>query len=198
MFSKIILILILVCLVAGCNSDLTKEEKKELWSKAQTTGEIINRSGTTFNSGTNKGLALSDAKTRLQTGGGLFGKDGGLTLGGEKDNQAQFQSIGMPINAYLWRASLETINFIPLSSANALGGTIITDWYTTPSNQDERCKINIFIKGPELKTQNLQVTSFCQKFENQKWVNIETNFEQNNQLENVILNKAKKIKLQLG
>ena len=53
----------------------------ELWSKAQTTGEIINRSGTVFNTGTNKELALRDAETRLQSGGGLFGK-GGLSVGG--------------------------------------------------------------------------------------------------------------------
>ena len=53
---------------------------EELWSKAQTTGEIINRSGTIFNSGTNKDLAMRDAETRLQSGGGLFGKGGKLNV----------------------------------------------------------------------------------------------------------------------
>ena len=54
---------------------------EELWSKAQTTGEIVNRSGSKFNTATNKELALRDAETRLQSGGGLFGK-GGMSLGG--------------------------------------------------------------------------------------------------------------------
>ena len=189
---------VVVFFLFGCNSNLTKEEKKELWDKAQTTGEIINRSGTVFNSGTNKSLALSDAQTRLQTGGGLFGKGGGLSLGGRNNKNQQTASLGMPINAYLWRASLETISFMPLSSANPVGGTIITDWYTLPQNENERCKLNIFIKGQELKTQNLKLTSFCQKFTNGKWVSTETNSEQDVKLENVILNKAKKIKLQLG
>ena len=61
----------------GCNKNLTEDEKKELWSKAQTTGEIINRSGTPFNSAVNKQLALSDAQNRLVTGGGMLGKGGG-------------------------------------------------------------------------------------------------------------------------
>ena len=69
-----IFIFLFVLILGGCNKNLTEEEKKELWSKAQTTGQIIERSGTVFNSGTNKDLAMRDATTRLQTGGGLFGK----------------------------------------------------------------------------------------------------------------------------
>ena len=37
----------------------------------------------------------------------------------------------MPINPYLWSASLETLSFIPLSSADPFGGTIFTDWYSS-------------------------------------------------------------------
>ena len=50
----------------GCNQNKSKEEMDELWSQANTTGEIINRSGTIFNSGTNKDLAMRDAKTRTK------------------------------------------------------------------------------------------------------------------------------------
>ena len=71
-----IFIFLFVLILVGCNKNLTEEEKKELWSKAQTTGQIIERSGTTFNSGTDKDLAMRDATTRLQTGGGLFGNKG--------------------------------------------------------------------------------------------------------------------------
>ena len=89
--------------VVSCNKNLTQEEKDELWSKAQTTGEIINRSGTVINSANKKDAALRDAETRLSTGGGLFGKEG-LSLFGEsesKQNSQTFGSIGMPINPYL-------------------------------------------------------------------------------------------------
>ncbi len=187
--------LTLLIFIASCNKNLTKEESAELWSKAQTTGEIINRSGTTFNSATAKNDALRDAETRLSTGGGLFGDDGLTFFGGEEKNNGSFASVGMPINPYLWSASLETLSFIPLSSADPFGGTIFTDWYSTEENENERCKINVFISGAELKTQNLRVSSFCEVFRNNKWVGIKTNKQNNIDLENAILNKAKKIKL---
>ena len=199
MKSKIIA-LILISFVLSCNKNLTEAEKKRMWSKAQTTGAIIERSGTKFNSGINKELALQDAETRLQSGGGLFGSDGlGLDdipgVGGKKNNQTQTTSMVMPVNTYLWKGALDTISFMPLNSADPFGGTILTDWYSTTNNQNERCKLNILITGMELKSQNLKVTSFCQYFEEGKWINIETDVDNNIKLENAILNKAKKIRL---
>jgi len=194
-----IFIFLFVLILVGCNKNLTEEEKKELWSKAQTTGQIIERSGTVFNPTIDKDLAMRDAATRLQTGGGLFGK--GLSLdafGGESKQTMQQGTIGMPINPYLWKASLETISFMPLASADPFGGTIITDWYTSASNENERCKLNIFINGSDLKTENLKVSSFCQIFKNQKWINIKNNVQNDIKIENAILNKAKKIRLKTG
>jgi len=183
----------------GCNKNLTEDEKKELWSKAQTTGEIINRSGTPFNSAVNKRLALSDAQNRLVTGGGMLGKTNGLSFGDQKEESiGSPTTVGMPINPYLWKASLETINFMPLSSTDPFAGTIITDWYTAETNINERCKLNIFINGQELRTQNLKVLSFCQILKNNQWVNVVNEKENNFKLENVILNKAKKLKLNSG
>ena len=192
-------IFVFLCVLAlvGCNKNLTKEELKELWSKDQTTGAIIERSGTVFNSATNKDLAMRDATTRLQTGGGLFGKKG-LNLGKSSEQKVQYGTVGMPINPYLWKASLETISFMPLASSDPFGGTLITDWYTSASNENERCKLNIFINGLELKTENLKVSSFCQIFKNQKWLNTKTNMQNNFKIENAILNKAKKIRLKTG
>ena len=189
-----------VFILVGCNKNLTEEEKKELWSKAQTTGQIIERSGTVFNSATNKDLAMRDAETRLQTGGGLFGKNGLSfdAFGDKSEQKVQYGAIGMPINPYLWKASLETISFMPLASADPFGGTIITDWYTSASNENERCKLNIFINGSDFKTENLKVSSFCQIFKNQKWINTKTNMQNNIKIENAILNKAKKIRLKTG
>ena len=186
-------------LLIGCNKNLTEDEKKELWSKAQTSGEIINRSGTPFNSAINKRLALSDAQNRLVTGGGMLGKTDGLSFGNKKkENVDSPTTVGMPINPYLWKASLETVNFMPLSSTDPFAGTIITDWYTAETNINERCKLNIFINGQELKTQNLKVLSFCQILKNNQWVNVVNENEYNFKLENVILNKAKKLKLNSG
>ena len=189
--------LTLLIFLFSCNKNLTKEESEELWSNAQTTGEIISRSGTKVNSATNKDLAIRDAETRNSTGGGLFGKDGINIFDTDKNKKQEggFATVGMPINPYLWSASLETLSFIPLSSADPFGGTIFTDWYSTQANENERCKINVFISGAELKTQNLRVSSFCEIFKNNKWVGVTTNNRDNIDLENAILNKAKKLKL---
>jgi len=192
---------ILVCLffVIGCNSNLSEQEKKALWDNAQTQGEIIRRSGTPFNLATDKDLAMSDAENRLRTGGGLMGKKPSFSFLGEDDNSSsQITNLGMPINPYLWKASLETISFMPLSSTDPFAGTIITDWYTSESNQGERCKLNVFINGKDLKTENLKVSSFCQTLKNNQWVNAPSVTEDNTKLENVILNEAKKLKLTSG
>ena len=200
MFLTRIIFSFLLLFILSCNNNKSEEEMEELWSKAQTTGEIVNRSGSKFNTATNKELALRDAETRLQSGGGLFGK-GGMSLGGiiggnDQQENKSAGMIAMSVNPFLWRAALETIDFMPLSSADQIGGTIITDWYSTSGNEKERCKLNIFITGINLKTENLRVVSFCQEFKNPTWVNKETAKENNIKIENAILNKAKKLKLQ--
>jgi len=195
-----LILIFLLFFIFSCNNNRSDEEMEELWSKAQTTGEIINRSGTIFNSATNKDLAIRDAETRLQTGGGLFGKGGISTNrifgGNDQENKTSTGMIAMSVNPFLWRAALETIDFMPLSSADQIGGTIITDWYSTSGNEKERCKVNIFITGVNLKTENLRVVSFCQEFKDPTWVNKEIEKENNIKIENAILNKAKKLKLQ--
>ena len=195
---KFILVISLLFL-SSCNKNMTKEEKEEMWSKAQTTGEIIERSGTKFNSGQNKSLALSDAQNRLSSGGGLLGEGGINEFGifeSDENKTVSTGRISMPVNPFLWKGALETVSFMPLNSADPMGGTILTDWYSSGSNENERCKLNIFISGIELKSQNLRVTSFCQNFENQKWVNTSVDSSNNIKIENAILNKAKKLRLQ--
>ena len=199
MFSLRLLLILPLLFVFSCNNNMSEEEKKELWSKAQTRQAIIDRSGTMFNSATEPEVAMRDAQTRLQSGGGMLGK-GGLSvdgiLGGKKDSDQGNLVSSMNVNVFLWRGALETIDFMPLSSADQIGGTIITDWYSTDENYNERCKLNIFISGMELKTENLRVTSFCQELKNQTWINKKINKENNIKIENAILNRAKKQKLQ--
>ena len=196
--NKIILLLILSFLIS-CNSNKSEEEMEELWSKAQTRNEIIERSGTKFNSAIDMDLAMRDAETRLQTGGGLLGK-GGISFSGiinnDSGNNNSTTTIAMSVNPFLWKGALETIDFMPLNSADQVGGTIITDWYSTSANPNERCKLNIFISGKRLNTENLKVTSFCQEFKDPSWINKKVDQEDNIKIENAILNKAKKLKLQ--
>ncbi len=197
MYRRFILIFLLPALsffLISCNETRGIDASK---LEAQTRGEIIKRSGTTFTGGTAEKdrLALADAENRLRSGGGLLGKKG-LSLGDiNKSEKTTTAAIGFPINPYLWKGSLETIDFMPLASADPFAGIIITDWYTSQSAPSERCKINIFIRGVEMKTDNLKVNSFCQSLLNGQWVDIKNNMDNDAKLENAILNKAKKIRL---
>ena len=191
------LIIFLMFFIFSCAGDRDKKDNSELYSKSQARGAIIERAGVTMggdDSAEGRQLQMEVAENKLQSGGGLFGKKGGLDLLNQNKQTASI-GVGMPINPYLWKASLETINFMPLSSADPFAGLIITDWYSQ-NNTNERCKINIFIKGVELKTSNLKVNSFCQTLsEKNNWVSNETDIKINAQIENAILNKAKKLKL---
>ncbi len=60
----------------------------------------------------------------------------------------------------LWRASLDTIDFMPLASANYSGGVIITDWYTSGSNTNESIKISIRFLTNEVRSDALDIKVF--------------------------------------
>ena len=63
----------------------------------------------------------------------------------------------------LWRASLDTIDFMPLLSANYSGGIIITDWYSDGKNQGESIKISIRFLTNEIRSDSLDVKVFIKK-----------------------------------
>ena len=88
---------------------------------------------------------------------GIFG-DGGLL--GDKKKSAE--ETGIAVNSFLWRASLDTVSFMPLASADPFGGVILTDWYSPPETPEERFKINVFILGRELRSDGVRVRVFKQ------------------------------------
>ena len=199
-FFKYILLTVSFIFFSSCSGG-EKKDNSDLYAKSQTTQAIIERSGTQMRAGSNeeaKRIQMMDAQNRLRTGGGLFGKDGIKIFSDDEQKQNQIASIGLPINPYLWKASIETINFMPIASADPFAGIIVTDWYSANSPK-ERCKLNIFINGLDLKTQNLKVNSFCQKLSDDKlWVDTVNDNSNDIKIENAILNKAKKIKLSEG
>ena len=194
---QIWLLVFLMFFIYSCAGDRERKDNSELYNKSQTRGAIIERAGVTLGDDDTPGgrrLQMEVAENKLQSGGGLFGKKGGLDLLNTNKQTASI-GVGMPINPYLWKASLETISFMPLSSADPFAGLIITDWYSQ-NNTNERCKINIFIKGVELKTSNLKVNFFCETLsDTNNWISNESDIKINAQIENAILNKAKKLKL---
>ena len=91
----------------------------------------------------------------------IFGGDL-LTFGGEPNRAAPGGGIGVGVNAFLWRASLDVVSSWPVSSADPFGGVIITDWYAPPETPRERFKFNIFILGRALRADGVRVSIFKQ------------------------------------
>lgn len=116
------------------------------------------------------------------------GKNGGLL--GSSDN-------AMAVNAYLWRASLESVGFMPLAQADSNGGTIITDWYSSPENPNEKVKVNILILGKELRADAVQAKIFKQiKDSKGMWQDTPPDATTARALEDIILTKARAMKVQ--
>lgn len=90
----------------------------------------------------------------------IFG-EGGLNLFSSKGGNNNGGG-GLSVNSYLWRASLDTIAFMPVNSADPFGGVIITDWYAPAESPNERLKLNIFILGKSLRADGIRVAVFRQ------------------------------------
>lgn len=91
----------------------------------------------------------------------IFGP-GGLTFGGGGRGQAEESGAALGVNSYLWRASLDTVAFMPVTSADPFGGVIITDWYALPEAPGERFKMNVYILGRSLRSDAVRVALFRQ------------------------------------
>ena len=126
---------------------------------------------------------------------GLFSRDSkkGISLNEILDFKNK-NEINTNVNAYLWRASLNILSFAPLISTDALGGTIITDWYVNNKIKNERIKVTAFIKTAELKSNGISVKVHVQKFKDGSWSETFTNKELETKIENNILNEARNLK----
>lgn len=121
---------------------------------------------------------------------GKFAGEDTFTFGGAKKRDAEDTVLG--VNTHLWRASLDTISFMPLVSADPFGGVIITDWYSPPQTPNERLKINLFILDRQLRSDGLKVSVFRQERDNSgSWVDRSVDIQTVRDLENAILSRAR-------
>lgn len=121
----------------------------------------------------------------------IFGP-GGLGIGGKNDKKSL---DGIVVNGYLWRAALDTVSFMPLTSADPFGGTILTDWYIAPEAPNERLKLNIFITGAQLRSEALTVRVFKQVRTTGGWADSTAGAQTALTLEDAILTRARQLRL---
>ena len=127
---------------------------------------------------------------------GLFSKDSekGISIS-DILNRESTESISVNVNGYLWRASLDVLSIAPLISTDALGGTIITDWYVNKNIKNKRIKIMAYIKTSELRSDGISVKVHVQKLESGVWTDTYTDKKLASQIENNILNEARNYRI---
>lgn len=127
----------------------------------------------------------------------IFSNDGGIAKmlglkGGSNNNGAP----GVGVNTYLWRATLDTLSFLPLSSADPFGGVVITDWYAPPASPDERFKVTIYILDRQLNAAALKAAVFRQtKDATGNWIDAAVDVKTAQKLEDQILTRARELRI---
>ena len=128
---------------------------------------------------------------------GASASQGLILFGGDKSKpQEQGGGAGLGVNAYLWRAALDTLSFMPLASADPFGGVIITDWYQPPAAPGERFKATAYILGRQLRTDGLRVSVFRQVEQGGQWVDAPVNALTTSEIENKVLARARELRSQ--
>lgn len=129
--------------------------------------------------------AGNEVKGNNSGGGGMFGLFGG---GGDQQ--------GVGVNEFLWRASLDTLHFMPMESADPYAGVIKTNWYTAAQSPNQRLKVTVFILDTRLRTDALRVSVFQQtKDAAGNWADSTVDPDTTTKIENLILTRARELKL---
>jgi hypothetical protein len=118
-------------------------------------------------------------------------------FGGSDTAARDAAQTGIGVNAYLWRATLDTFAFMPLANADPWGGVINYDWYTDPQTPNERFKATVFILDTRLRADALNVTVTKEvRGADGQWIAAPVAAQTETDLENAILTKARQLNLQ--
>ena len=129
--------------------------------------------------------------------GSIFGGDGGISLfGSHKRSDADQSGGGLGVNSFLWRASLDTLAFMPIASADPFGGVILTDWYAPVDTPGDRFKVNLYILDRQLRADALKVSVFRQQKDGAgTWRDATVATDTVTQLEDTILTRARQLRI---
>ena len=147
-----------------------------------------------------RGAAIALIASGALLGGCSTDRPFGPTVGdvfGSGRSAPRDAQAGIGVNAYLWRATLDTLSFMPLASADPWGGVINYDWYTNPQTPNERFKATVFILDTRLRADALNVTVTKEvRDATGGWTGAPVAAQTETDLENAILTKARQLNLQ--
>lgn len=143
---------------------------------------------------------INDSR-RSRVAGTLSGEaDGYLLLGTDRSSRGGSGGGGeggaLGVNAYLWRATLDTLSFLPLASADPFGGVIITDWHSPPSTPGERFRATAYILGRQLRSDAVRISVFRQELRGGSWMDAPVAPTTASDLENQVLARARELRTQ--
>jgi hypothetical protein len=125
------------------------------------------------------------------------GTSGGITLfGGGTEKGQESGGAGLGVNAFLWRATLDTLSFMPLASADPFGGVIITDWHAPGGVSNERFKATAYVLGRQLRSDGVRISVFRQVRGPGGWVDAPVSTATAAELEDKVLTRARELRSQ--
>ena len=140
----------------------------------------------------------SEEDRRRERNGKITGEEGLVVGTSDKDKESGKNPLG--VNSFLWRATLDTLAFLPITAADPFGGTILTDWYEDADAPGERYKVNVLILDRQLRADSLKISTFRQKKDKAgNWVDAPTDAKIGRKLEDTVLTRARELRVnQLG
>jgi hypothetical protein len=124
----------------------------------------------------------------------VFGPSG-ISFGGSDKARGETGGSGIGVNSFLWRASLDTISFMPVNSADPFGGVVITDWHSPAQSPTERFKLNVYIMDRSLRADGVRVAVFRQVQDTRgAWRDSPVPSKTSADIENAILTKARQLR----
>jgi len=143
-----------------------------------------------------QGGAIRQRPQGASSGITIFGVDKNREEAGASGGGGAGGATGMNVNAYLWRATLDTLSFMPIASADPFGGTVITDWYAPPNTQNERFRAQALLMGRQLRSDGVRVQVFRQVRQGGNWADAPVATSTGADLEDKVLARARELRSQ--
>ena len=127
--------------------------------------------------------------------GTITGEEGLLVFSSRQRETPDGGGPSIGVNVYLWRAALETIDFMPLVQADPFGGVIITDWFSPPETPGERFKLTVYILDRVLRADAVKVAVFRQINGENGWTDANVEATTATGIEDSILTRARELRI---
>ena len=152
-----------------------------------------------FSSGDTSSFPKTEEDRRKDRMGKITGEEG-LSIGGPSEKEKEAGKNPLGVNSFLWRATLDTLAFMPLASADPFGGVVITDWYEDPNAAGERFKVTALILDRQLRADSIKISVFRQKKDvSGSWSEAPVDAQMGRKLEDTVLTRARQLRVaQLG